>query len=82
MGCGILKNRISAINPSLAICGLPRDLAKRCMLGNENYDREFYTGLFEPGEITTCFIFFATQSVTIDCATGILEYFTDACFLY
>ncbi len=49
MGGGILKNIISAIHPTPAICGLPRDLAKRFILGNENYDREFYTGFL--GEI-------------------------------
>ena len=34
----------------------------------------------EPGEITTCFIFFETQSETTLRATGILEYFTKFIF--
>lgn len=48
-GGGILENIISAIHPTPAICGLPKELAKQFILENENYDREFYTGFL--GEI-------------------------------
>lgn len=44
-----LKELISAIHPTPAICGLPKDAAKEFILENENYDREFYTGFL--GEI-------------------------------
>ena len=39
-----LHQLISAIHPTPAICGLPKDPAKQFILENENYDREFYTG--------------------------------------
>lgn len=44
-----LEKLISAIHPTPAVCGLPKDAAKRFILENENYDREFYTGFL--GEI-------------------------------
>ena len=44
-----LTKLISAIHPTPAICGLPKDAAKKFILANENYDREFYTGFL--GEI-------------------------------
>lgn len=39
-----LRQLTSAIHPTPAICGLPKDPAKQFILKNENYDREFYTG--------------------------------------
>jgi isochorismate synthase len=44
-----LDKLITAIHPTPAVCGLPKDAAKRFILENENYDREFYTGFL--GEI-------------------------------
>lgn len=48
---GTLKNKkellervINALHPTPAVCGMPEDLAKKFILKNENYDREFYTG--------------------------------------
>ena len=41
---GYLKKLISAIHPTPAVCGLPKKSAKKFILENENYDREFYTG--------------------------------------
>jgi isochorismate synthase len=35
---------ISAIHPTPAVCGLPKESAKQFILQNENYHREFYTG--------------------------------------
>src|SRR5690606_39603787 len=42
-----LTKLVSAIHPTPAICGLPKDTAKKFILENENYDREFYTGFLE-----------------------------------
>ena len=39
-----LKKIISALHPTPAVCGLPKDEAREFILKNENYDREFYTG--------------------------------------
>lgn len=35
---------ISAIHPTPAVCGLPKGAAKKFILENENYNREFYSG--------------------------------------
>ncbi|MCX2839233.1 chorismate-binding protein [Salinimicrobium sp. MT39] len=37
-------NIISALHPTPAVCGLPKEKAKSFILSEENYDREFYTG--------------------------------------
>ncbi|MGJ8745856.1 isochorismate synthase [Polaribacter sp.] len=39
-----LKTLISALHPTPAVCGLPREKAKEFILKNENYNRNFYTG--------------------------------------
>jgi isochorismate synthase len=39
-----LEKLISAIHPTPAVCGLPKGSAKKFILENENYNREFYTG--------------------------------------
>lgn len=44
-----LGKLITAIHPTPAVCGLPKNVAKKFILENENYDREFYTGFL--GEI-------------------------------
>jgi len=41
--CG-LKEIISALHPTPAVCGLPKLKAKTFILNNENYNREYYTG--------------------------------------
>lgn len=41
---GNLKKLIMAIHPTPAVCGLPKESAKKFILENENYNREFYTG--------------------------------------
>ncbi len=38
--CKILK----ILHPTPAVCGLPKEIAKKFILENENYDRQFYTG--------------------------------------
>ena len=40
----ILKNLICELNPTPAVCGLPRDDARRFININEPHDRELYTG--------------------------------------
>lgn len=39
-----LKQIIKSLHPTPAVCGLPRTDAKKFIINNENYDREFYTG--------------------------------------
>lgn len=39
-----LKNILSVLHPTPAVCGLPKQAAKDFILRNENYDREFYSG--------------------------------------
>lgn len=39
-----LKSLISALHPTPAVCGLPKEKARRFILENEGYDREFYSG--------------------------------------
>ncbi|WP_029035973.1 chorismate-binding protein [Salinimicrobium xinjiangense] len=38
------QNVISALHPTPAVCGLPKEKAKAFILSEENYNREFYTG--------------------------------------
>lgn len=35
---------IKSLHPTPAVCGFPTETAKKFILENENYDREFYTG--------------------------------------
>ena len=44
-----IKQVISVLHPTPAVCGLPKQEAKQFILNNENYDRGFYTGFL--GEI-------------------------------
>lgn len=44
-----LKSLIRALHPTPAVCGLPREKAKKFILENEKYHRGFYTGFL--GEI-------------------------------
>ncbi|WP_158977571.1 chorismate-binding protein [Cellulophaga sp. L1A9] len=39
-----LKEIITALHPTPAVCGLPKIQAKAFILAHENYDREYYTG--------------------------------------
>ncbi len=39
-----LKDVITSIHPTPAVCGLPKQEAKSFIIKNENYKREFYTG--------------------------------------
>ncbi len=44
-----LLHLVRTLHPTPAVCGLPKEVAKKFILKNENYDREFYTGFL--GEI-------------------------------
>jgi isochorismate synthase len=39
-----LKQVVSVLHPTPAVCGLPKETAKDFILENEGYDREYYTG--------------------------------------
>ncbi len=39
-----LKQLLDVLHPTPAVCGLPKEKAKKFILDNEGYDREFYTG--------------------------------------
>ena len=39
-----LKQVVSVLHPTPAVCGLPKEAAKAFILENEGYDREYYTG--------------------------------------
>ncbi|MDX1828399.1 MAG: chorismate-binding protein [Lutibacter sp.] len=39
-----LKPLIFALHPTPAVCGLPKNVATKFILENENYDRSYYTG--------------------------------------
>jgi isochorismate synthase len=39
-----LKEVVSALHPTPAVCGLPKQQAKDFILANEGYDRSYYTG--------------------------------------
>ena len=44
-----LEALVKTLHPTPAVCGIPKENAKRFILNNENYKREFYTGFL--GEI-------------------------------
>jgi len=48
-----MKEIIQTLNPTPAVCGLPKDAAKKFILNNEGYDRGYYSGFF--GELNTNF---------------------------
>jgi isochorismate synthase len=39
-----LKQLVSVLHPTAAVCGLPKMAAKEFILKNEDYDRDYYTG--------------------------------------
>lgn len=47
-----LKTIVSALHPTPAVCGLPKEPAKQFILQHENYNREFYTGFLGELNIT------------------------------
>ncbi len=56
---GDLKVLIDVLHPTSAVCGLPKEDAKKFILDNENYNRSYYTGYlgsFSPVEKTHLFV--------------------------
>ncbi|WP_293896387.1 isochorismate synthase [Flavobacterium sp.] len=53
-----LKKIITALHPTSAVCGLPKQTAKEFILENEGYDREYYSGFL--GELNIDFVTFRT----------------------
>ncbi|MCF6306824.1 MAG: isochorismate synthase [Flavobacteriaceae bacterium] len=47
-GKATLSTITSALHPTPAVCGTPQDYAKKYILENENYQREYYTGFLGP----------------------------------
>ncbi len=43
-----LSTITSTLHPTPAVCGTPQKFAKKYILENENYEREFYTGFLGP----------------------------------
>jgi isochorismate synthase len=39
-----IQKIIEILHPTPAVCGLPKEVAKKFIIKNENYNREFYTG--------------------------------------
>lgn len=39
-----LSQIIKVLNPTPAVCGLPKEVSKKFIIENENYERDFYTG--------------------------------------
>jgi isochorismate synthase len=39
-----LKEVVSVLHPTPAVCGLPKEVSKNFILEHEGYDREYYTG--------------------------------------
>lgn len=46
-----LENLINILHPTPAVCGLPKDVAAAFILGNECYDRAYYSGFL--GELNS-----------------------------
>ncbi len=58
-GKATLSTITSALHPTPAVCGTPQDYAKKYILENENYEREYYTGFLGPISIkNSCSNFF------------------------
>lgn len=54
-----LRKAISALHPTPAVCGLPKEAALRFIVANEGYDREFYSGFlgeFDPAAETDLYV--------------------------
>jgi len=47
-GKATLSTITSALHPTPAVCGTPQEYAKKYILDNENYQREYYTGFLGP----------------------------------
>lgn len=55
-----LKDFLFHLHPTPAVCGLPKEKAKKFILENENYDRQYYTGFL--GELNMSSVKIARRS--------------------
>ena len=55
-----LGNLITALHPTPAVCGLPKEASQQFILKNEGYDRSFYTGFL--GELNIDFSTFRKEN--------------------
>jgi len=55
-----LKDVVSILHPTPAVCGLPKNISKNFILDNEGYDREYYSGFL--GELNQDFATHASKS--------------------
>ena len=53
-----LKKIITALHPTSAVCGLPKQAAKDFIIENEGYNRQYYSGFL--GELNIDFVTFRT----------------------
>jgi isochorismate synthase len=58
-----LKKIITALHPTSAVCGLPKQAAKAFIRQHEGYDREYYSGFL--GELNIDFITFKTAQTDL-----------------
>lgn len=58
-----LQKIITALHPTAAVCGLPKEAAKEFILENENYEREYYSGFL--GELNIDVATFKTQQTDL-----------------
>jgi isochorismate synthase len=59
----VLSKIIKSLHPTSAVCGLPKEEAKRFILKQENYDRQFYSGFL--GEINIDLLTFKMQKTDL-----------------
>ncbi len=65
-------NLITSLHPTPAVCGLPKEIAKKFILENENYKRSFYTGFlgelnFKDSNITSSVVEKSNLFVNLRC---------------
>ncbi|WP_293870143.1 chorismate-binding protein [Flavobacterium sp.] len=58
-----LKKVITALHPTAAVCGLPKETAKEFILKNERYNREYYSGFL--GEFNIDLVTFKTMQIDL-----------------
>jgi len=59
----LLKNVITVLHPTSAVCGLPKHSAKKFIIENEGYNREYYSGFL--GELNLDLLTFKTAQTDL-----------------
>lgn len=65
----LLGDLVELLHPTPAVCGLPREKARRFILEHEDYDRQYYTGFagrLDPGAQSGLFVNLRCMKVTDD----------------